>query len=75
MRYRFVRAFIVEGLLAPEGQEIVLCDEPRERGKFVLTGSPDSWLADADKSAAASAQPIVEVIPLSGDVLKRRLKK
>jgi hypothetical protein len=55
MRYRFVRAFIVEGLLAPEGQEIVLCDEPRERGKFVLTGSPDSWLADADKSAAVGA--------------------
>jgi hypothetical protein len=43
MRYRFVRAFIVEGLLARERQEIVLSDEPGEGRKFVLTGSSDSW--------------------------------
>ena len=55
MRYRFVRAFIVEGLLAQERQEIVLSDEPGEGRKFVLTGSPDSGLADADKSAAVGA--------------------
>lgn len=52
MRYRFIRAFIVEGLLAQEGQEIVLSDEPGEGRKFVLAGSPDSRLADGDKSAA-----------------------
>ena len=55
MCYRFVRAFVVEGLLAQERQEIVLSDEPDEGRKFVLTGSPDSWLADADKSAAVGA--------------------
>jgi hypothetical protein len=53
MRYRFARAFIVEGLLATEGQEIVLSDQPDKGRKFMLTGSPDSLLADADKSAAA----------------------
>jgi hypothetical protein len=53
MGYRYARAFIVEGLLAREGQEIVLSDQPDESRKFVLTGSPDSLLADADKSAAA----------------------
>jgi hypothetical protein len=55
IRYRFVRAFIVEGFLTREGQEIVLVDQPGEGRKFVLTGSPDSWLADADKSAAVGA--------------------
>jgi hypothetical protein len=53
MRYRYSRAFIVEGLLAREGQEIVLSDQPDERRKFVLTGTPDSLLADADKTTAA----------------------
>jgi hypothetical protein len=55
MRYRYVRAFIVEGLLAGEGQEFVLSDQPGEGRKFVLTSSPDSWLTDADKSAAVGA--------------------
>jgi len=53
MRYRFARAFIVEGLLATEGQEIVLSDQPDKGRKFMLTGSADSLLTDADKSAAA----------------------
>jgi hypothetical protein len=52
-RYRYTRAFIVEGLLAREGQEIVLYDQPAEGCKFMLTGMPDSLLADADKSTAA----------------------
>jgi hypothetical protein len=52
MRYRYVRAFMVEGLLAREGQEIVLFDHPDEGCKFVLSSSPDSLLADADKSTA-----------------------
>jgi hypothetical protein len=55
MRYRFVRAFIVEGLFALEGQEIVLLDQPGEGRKFVLTSAPDSLLADADLSAARGA--------------------
>ncbi len=55
MRYRFVRAFIVEGLFARAVQEIVLLDQPGEGRKFVLTSAPDSFLADADISAARRA--------------------
>ena len=53
MRYRFARAFIVEGLLATEGQEIMLSDQPDEGRKFMLTGSPN-FCSYADKSAAAA---------------------
>jgi len=56
MRYHYTRAFIVEGTLALAGkpQEITLFDEPREGVglKFVLTSAPDSFLMDADKTAA-----------------------
>lgn len=55
MRYRFVRAFIVEGLFARETQEIVLLDQPGEGRKFVLTSAPDPFLAEADVSAARGA--------------------
>lgn len=58
MRYRFVHAFIVEGLLTQEGQEIILFDQPDEHRKFLLTGAPDSWLADADKTAAVGARTL-----------------
>ena len=58
VRYRFARAFIVEGLLATEGQEIVLSDQPDEGRKFMLTGSPDSLLALA--AAAASERKLVK---------------
>jgi hypothetical protein len=34
IRYRYTRAFIVEGLLVREGQEIVLSDQPAEGSKF-----------------------------------------
>ena len=61
MRYRYTRAFIVEGLLAREGQEIVLFDQPAEGLKFVLTGTPDSLLADADKSTAAGISAISRI--------------
>ena len=54
-RYCFVRAFIVEGLFAREAQEILLLDEPGEGRRFVLTSAPDSFLADADISAARGA--------------------
>jgi hypothetical protein len=40
-------------LLAAEGPEIVLSDQPDKGRKFMLTGSPHSLLEDADKSAAA----------------------
>jgi hypothetical protein len=61
MRYRYTRAFIVEGLLAREGLEIVLSDQPAEGCKFVLTGTPDSLLADADKSTAADISAISRI--------------
>jgi hypothetical protein len=88
MRYRYTRAFIVEGLLAREGQEIVLSDQPAEGCKFVLTGTPDSLLADADKSTAAGisaisritvagAPPPPQLLPLSvivGQIRSERTK-
>ena len=54
MRYRYTRAFIVEGTLAlaAKSQEITLFDEPGEGLKFALTSAPDSFLMDADKTAA-----------------------
>jgi hypothetical protein len=54
MRYRYTRAFIVEGTLAlaAKSQEVTLFDEPGEGLKFVLTSAPDSFLMDADKTAA-----------------------
>jgi hypothetical protein len=54
MNYRYTRAFIAEGTLAfsDKSQEITLFDEPREGLKFVLTNAPDSFLIDADKTAA-----------------------
>jgi hypothetical protein len=55
MRYRFVRAFIVEGLFASAEQEIVLLEQLGEGRKFVLTSAPDPFLADADVSAARGA--------------------
>ena len=53
MRYRYTRAFIAEGTLARESQEIVLFDEPGEGMRFVLSSAPDSYLTDADKIVAA----------------------
>jgi hypothetical protein len=61
MRYRYTRAFIVEGALAREAQEITLFDEPSEGRKFVLTSTPDSFLADADKSAAVGLISISKI--------------
>src|SRR5260221_13633716 len=62
MRYRFVRAFIVEGLFARAVQEIVLLDQPGGGRKFVLTSAPDSFLADADINAARQAFLISRII-------------
>lgn len=52
MRYHYTRAFFAEGALAQGSQEIVLLDEPSEGLKFILTGVPDRFLADADRSQA-----------------------
>jgi hypothetical protein len=53
MRYRYTRAFIAEGTLARESQEILLFDEPSEGTRFVLSSATDSYLTDADKIVAA----------------------
>jgi hypothetical protein len=70
-------------LFAREGQEIVLLDQPGEGRKFALTSAPDSFLADADISAArgailgsritvAGAPPPPPVAPM--DVILERIR-
>jgi hypothetical protein len=52
MHYHYTRAFFVKGALAQGSQEIVLLDEPSEGLKFTLSGAPDPFLVDADRSQA-----------------------
>jgi hypothetical protein len=61
MDFRYIAAFIVDGIALPAPEEIALLKTQDSRSKIVLTSRPDAYLGPADVEVALSQRVRVSV--------------